>query len=204
MVGVGLGGVGDVPQQMRGAKLVPCEGSGQFGVVVQAVAVVDGDPGERGQHAEVLEGGQVPPAEPVQGVQVGGGRQDVLLGPDRPDPKGGLVEPDHVRRRDQSLDQSDHVLDGIRGPGEHPVHEPGRGLGTGQVGDQLGAPLDRDMLVDQQVDHQCPQVRAVADGRVSDISGTSRDVRASATAPATVQVVLDHLRRHLRHLMHLM
>jgi hypothetical protein len=84
------------------------------------------------------------------------------------------------------------------------VHEPGRGLGTGQVGDQLGAPLDRDMLEDQQVDHQRPQVRAVADGRISDISGTGRDVRASAAAPATVQVVLDHLRRHLRHLMHLM
>lgn len=143
-------------------------------------------------------------SEPVQGVGVGRGGQHVLLGPGRAGPQGGLVEPGHDGSGDQRPDQGDHVFDRDSGGGEHRVDEPGRGRRAGHVGDQLGAPGDRDMLEDQQVHHQGPQVRPVTDRGIGDLARTGRDMPSSAPAASGVQVVLHHLRRGQRHLVDLM
>lgn len=64
----------------------------------------------------------------------------------------GLVEADDVSQRDQRCDRGDDLGDRGRASGQHAVHQPVRGPGpAGQIGDQLHAPLHRNMLIDQQI-----------------------------------------------------
>jgi len=96
-----------------------------------------------------------------------------------------------VRGGDQRLDQLDHPGQGGRGFPQAGMDEPVGDLGAGHVGDQLPAPLDRDVLVDQQVDGQGAQPRADGQRRVRHAGRARRDVLAAARAPGGVHVVLD-------------
>ena len=164
-----------------------------LGVVVVLVAVVHGDAGEAGQDREVPERVQVPPAQVEHAVVIGGGRQDVAFAPGRAGAQGRLVEPDDIRRRDQRLDQRDGATDRGRAPGEHAVTEPGRGAGpAGEIGDQLGAPGDRDVLVDQQVHDQRLEVGPVAARGRRHLVGQRGDMPTAAGAADPVHIVLAH------------
>lgn len=48
-------------------------------------------------------------------------------------------------------------------------------FGGGEFTDQVGGPLDRDVLEDQEVDGYGPRARAVAGRRAGDLSGHRRD-----------------------------
>ena len=118
-------------------------------------------------------------------------RPHVFLRPGLARAQRGLVEPGHVRGGDQRLDQLDHLGQGAGGLPQAGVDEPVGDLGPGHVGDQLPAPLDRDVLVHQQVDGQGAQPRADGQRRVRDAGRARRDMLAAARAPGGVHVVLD-------------
>ncbi len=79
------------------------------------------------------------------------------------------------------------------------MDEPRRDVRAGHVGDQVPAPLDRDVLEDQ-VNGQGAQPRPDGQGRVRHARRPGRDVLPPAGAPRFVQVVLDPLRRRCRNL----
>ena len=81
------------------------------------------------------------------------------------------------------------------------MDEPGRHGGAGHVGDQLPAPLHRDMLEDDQVNGQGTQPRPDGQGRIRHARRAGRDMRPAAGAARLVQVVLDPLRRRHRDLL---
>ena len=72
---------------------------------------------------------------------------------------------------------------------------------TGDIGDQLPAPLHRDMLEDDQVNSQGPQPRPDGQRGIRDARRPGRDMRPAAGTPGLVQVVLDPLRRRQRDLL---
>ena len=72
---------------------------------------------------------------------------------------------------------------------------------AGDVGDQLQAPLHRDMLEDDQVNRQGPQPRPDRQGGIRDTRRAARGMHPAAGAPGLVQVVLHPLRRRGRDLL---
>ena len=126
---------------------------------------------------------------------------DVLLLPGRPGPQRRLVEPGHGRRGDQGADQRHHLAGQGRRPRQARVDEPLRHGGAGHVGDQLPAPLHRDVLENHQVHRQRPQPGADRQRGIRHARRARRDVRLPAGAFRAVQVVLHPLRRRGRDLL---
>ena len=124
-----------------------------------------------------------------------------FLSPAWPGPQRGLIEPGHGRGGDQGADQPHH----LRGQGcrlrQAGMDEAVRDGGAGHVGDQLPAPLHRDVLEDHQVNGQGPQPGADGQGGVRHARRARRDMRPAAGAAHFVQVVLDPLRRRGRDLL---
>jgi hypothetical protein len=81
------------------------------------------------------------------------------------------------------------------------VDESVRHQGAGDVGDQLPAPLHRDMLEHDQVHGQGTQPRPDRQGRVRHARRARCDVSPAARALRLVQVVLHPLRRRGRDLL---
>jgi hypothetical protein len=81
------------------------------------------------------------------------------------------------------------------------MDEPVRDDGAGHIGDQLTAPLHRDMLEDDQVDRQGAQPRTNGQGGIRHAGRAGRDMRPPARALPLVQVVLHPLRRRGRDLL---
>jgi hypothetical protein len=81
------------------------------------------------------------------------------------------------------------------------VDEPLGHGSAGQVGDQLPAPLHRDMLENHQANRQCPQPGADGQRGIRHARRVRRDVRLPAGAFRAVQVVLHPLRRRGRDLL---
>ena len=72
---------------------------------------------------------------------------------------------------------------------------------AGDVGDQLPAPLHRDMLEDDQVNGQGPQSGPDRQRGIRDARRARRGMHPAAGAPGLVQVVLHPLRRRGRDLL---
>ena len=72
---------------------------------------------------------------------------------------------------------------------------------AGDVGDQLPAPLHRDMLEDDQVNGQGPQSGPDGQSGIRDARRAGRGMHPAAGAPGLVQVVLHPLRRRSRDLL---
>ena len=103
----------------------------------------------------------------------------------------GLVGAQHGRGDDQGADQHVHAADRLRGAGDHGVHEPVRRAGPGQRLDDPRAPLDRDVVHDQQEHAPGLQVRPV--GHRAGLPGPGRrrrGVHPPAPARDRVPVVL--------------
>jgi hypothetical protein len=81
------------------------------------------------------------------------------------------------------------------------MDEPLRHDGAGHVGDQLPAPLHRDMLEDHQVNRQRAQPRPDGQSRVRHACRARRDMYPAAGAPRLMQVVPHPLRRRGRDLL---
>ena len=146
---VGLGGVLEVADQVRQARLVPGDVL-PSGVEVVLVPVRDLHAGEARQDPELAHGLQGPLPHEERRVLLGEGPVHVLLLPGGPGPQGGLIEPGHVRGGDQRLDQRDHPGGQVGGRAQAGVDEPGRDPRAGDVSDQLLAPLDRHVLEHDQ------------------------------------------------------
>ncbi len=190
-VRVGLGGVGQVTEQVLGAELVDQAGEG----VVVLVAIVDDHHAVQVRQHEGGERLQAAVAEEVIGQQPGAGDQQVTLAGLRPGPHPdrGLISAHHVRQDDQRPDRLvRHRHRGGR-PGDHAVHEPGRGLRAGQRLDQLGAAVHRDRVRHHEEHAPCLQVRAVADRARRGARRRCGPVDPAAPAGHRVQVMLDHL-----------
>jgi hypothetical protein len=111
---------------------------------------VHGDTGESRQHTELVDRDAA-----AGGVQVVGGQ---LVGAGHVQPlfaagniQAGLIDVHQVRQRDQRLDQRLDVDQRLRGSGEHAADPAGGASRPGHVGDQLGGPLDRDVLEHHQI-----------------------------------------------------
>ena len=162
------------------------------GMEVVLVAVGDHDPGEAGEDPGVGHEVQAAGAQPERRVQLGECAVHVLLLPGRPGPQRRLVEPRHRGGGDQGADQPHHV----RGQGcrrrQAGMDEPIGHGSAGDVGDQLAAPLHRNMLEDDQVNRQGPQPRPIDSaesgtpaGRAAASPGRRRTwPRAGRAAPA--------------------
>ena len=81
------------------------------------------------------------------------------------------------------------------------MDEPVGHRSAGDVGDQLPAPLHRDMLEDDQVNRQGPQPRPDRQRRIRHARRAGRGMHPAAGAPGLVQVVLHPLRRRGRDLL---
>ena len=197
---VALGAVLIVPQYVSETRLVP----GHVlppGIEVVLVAVGDHDPGEPRQDPGVLHRVQAAGTQPERRVQLGERAVDVLLLPGRPGPQRGLVEPRHGSGGDQGADQPHHLRGQARSLPQAGMDEPVGHGSAGDVGDQLPAPLHRDMLEDDQVNGQGPQPRPDRQGGIRDTRRAGRGMGPAAGAPGLVQVVLHPLRRRGRDLL---
>lgn len=135
-----------------------------------------------------------------QRVQLGEGRQHVLLLPGGTAAQRGLVEPGHVCGGDQRFDQLHHVRDRLRRLCQAGVDEPGRDLRAGHVRDHPRAPLNGHVLEDDQVYSQSAQVRPDRHRRVWHALRPRRGMHLPAAAADLVQVMLDTPRGQRRHL----
>ena len=194
--GVALGAVLVVPQDVRQAGLVSRDVLPP-GVEVVLVAVGDHDPGEIREDPGVLHGVQAAGAQPERGVLLSERAVHVLLLPGRPGPQRRLIKPRHRSSGDQGADQGHHVRGQGRRLRQAGMDEPLRY----DVGDQVPAPLHRDMLEDDQVNRQRPQPRPDRQGRIRHARRTRRVMLPAAGAPRLVQVMLDPLRRRGRDLL---
>ena len=199
-VRVCLGAVLVVAQDVSRARLVPGDVLPP-GVEIILVAVRDHDPGEARQDPGVFHGVQAAGAQPEGGVPLGERAVDILLLPGRPGPQRRLIEPRDRRGGDQGADQPHHLCGQPRGLPQARVDEPGRDGSAGHVGDQLQAPLHRDMLEDDQVNRQGAQPRADGQGGIRHARRADRHMGPAAGAPRLVQVVLHPLRRRGRDLL---
>jgi hypothetical protein len=102
---------------------------------------------------------------------------------------------------DQGADQPHHVRGQARHLPQAGMDEPVRYDGAGDVGDQLPAPLHRDMLKDDQVNGQGPQPGPDGQGGIRDARRPGRGMHPAAGAPGLVQVVLHPLRRRQQDLL---
>jgi ABC transporter len=118
-------------------------------------------------------------------VQLSERAVDVLLLPGRPGPQRGLAEAGYGRGGDQGADQRHHVRGQGRSPRQARMDEPLRHDGAGHVGDQLPAPLHRDMLEDHQVNRQRTQARPDGQGGVRHGCRARRDMHPAAGASIT-------------------
>jgi hypothetical protein len=85
------------------------------------------------------------------------------------------------------------------------VAEPGRRSGpAGQIGDQLDAPRDRHVLIDQQIDDQRTNGGPVAARRYRNLRRPIGDILAAAPAAHPVQIMLAHPDPDLGQVMDLM
>ena len=164
-VRVCLGAVLVVAQDVSRARLVPGDVLPP-GVEIILVTVGDHDPGEARQDPGVFHGVQAAGAQPEGGVPLGERAVDILLLPGRPGPQRRLIEPRDRRGGDQGADQPHHLCGQPRSLPQARMDEPGRDGSAGHVGDQLPAPLHRDVLEDDQVNGQRPQPRPDRQGRV--------------------------------------
>jgi len=198
--GVGLGAVLVVAQDVSQARLVP--GDVLPGLVeVVLVPVGDHDPGEAREDACVPHRLQAARAEPEGGVLLGERVMHILLLPGRAGPQRGLVEPGDCGGGDQGADQPHHVRGQGRRLRQARMDEPGRHCGACDIGDQVPAPLHRDMLEDDQVYSQRTQPRPDGQRHVRHARRVRRDMLPAAGAPCLVQVVLHPLRRRGRDLL---
>jgi hypothetical protein len=126
---------------------------------------------------------------------------DVFLLPGRPGPQRGLVEPGDRRGGDQGADQPHHLRGQARSLPQAGMDEPVRYRSAGDVGDQLPAPLHRDMLEDDQLNGQCPQPGPDRQGGIRDARRAGRGMHPAAAAPGLMQIVLHPLRRRSRDLL---
>ena len=124
-----------------------------------------------------------------------------FFSPGRPGARRRLVEPGHGRRGDQGPDQRHRLAGQARGLRQARVDEPLGHGGAGHVGDQLPAPLHRDVLENHQVHRQRPEPGADRQRGVRHARRARRGVRLPAGAFRAVQVVLHPLRRRSRDLL---
>ncbi len=191
--GVFLGGVSQVALDVRTAQLVEQAGKG---VVVLVPVVHHHGPGKVGKD-ERLEGLQAPVAQEVIGQHAGARGQQVLLTGfrARPDPDRGLVRRHHVRQDDQAPDRLVRLRHRCGGPGNHGVHETGRGLRASQRPDQLGATVHRDRVRRDQVHTPRLQGKAIGDrARRPGPRGGQGTMHPPAPAGHFMQVMLGHRR----------
>jgi hypothetical protein len=108
-----------------------------------------------------------------------------------PDPDGCLVGAQHSGGGDQRADQHVHAAHRLGGAGEHGVHKPVRRPGPGRCGDDLRAPLDRDMQDGQQEPAPGLDVQPVAHrSRLAGSGRGRRGVQPPARAGDRVLLVL--------------
>jgi len=196
---VGFSDRGELTEQVRAAQRM--RRGGVVGAVVDAERVVYRGAPIAGQHPELLDRGAA-----AAFVQVVGGE---LLGPGDVQPllaagdvQAGLVHPDDRGQTDHRLDQLLHLGQRLRGAGNLGADPAGRGRRAGQVRDQQGGPLDRDVLEHHQIHRDRTQVRPVTDRTVHPARrGRGRD-RAAAAGPL-VQAVLHDADLDQRHVTNL-
>ena len=119
---------------------------------------------------------------------------DVFLLPGRPGPQRRLIEPRDaaavIRVRISRTTSAARSAACRR----QEWMNPGRDGSAGDVGDQVPAPLDGDVLEDDQVNRQGAQPRADGQGGVRHARRADGCMGPAAGAPRPVEVVLDPLR----------
>jgi hypothetical protein len=105
-------------------------------------------------------------------------------------PGAGLVEVGHRGSREQVANRGREFVQAGRALGHHPSERPGRHRRPEHVGQQPGGPVDRQVLVDQQIAAERAYPRAVL-GRRAHLLGKRPGGHLPAGAAAPLTPMLD-------------
>jgi hypothetical protein len=105
-------------------------------------------------------------------------------------PRAGLVEVGYWGSREQVADRGGEFVQAGRALGHHPSERPGRHRRPEHVGQQPGGPVDRQVLIDQEVAAERTYPRAVL-GRCAHLLGGTAGRLDPAGAAAPLPPMLD-------------
>src|SRR5450759_3450603 len=178
------------------------QGVADVGVLaIRGPAVMNQDATQVFEHPHRVHGHRAPPlVEVIERERGGRYRMDPVQRCF--DPQAGFVCVGDIRMGELAPELGEEGVEPFRPFVHHGHDRPGRYRYPVAVSQQLGDPLDRNVLADHQIADQCPQVRAIA-SRTGRLGREQRCRLVSAVAALALRTMLDgchHNRREIEHL----